>query len=146
MGTVTRILLESLFDRNSFLKNATVPRSVRDTMLTRARRLMASTGWQPWSGMLGLLDELANNFCTLRIMGSGTLTLVGVSASRGVGAVIGQYSPIDHLAAVLIVHEAGGAVLDEDGNVNLFPESGGILCATQAASRPLYNIWKKAIS
>lgn len=60
----------------------------------------------------------------------------GVSASRGVGAVIGQYSPIDHLATVLIVHEAGGAVLDEDGNVNLFPESGGIFCATQAASRP----------
>lgn len=90
METFTRILLESLFERNSFLKNATVPRSVRDTMLTCARRLMASTGWQPWSGMLGLLDE--------------------------------------------------------DGNVNLFPESGGILCATQAASRPLYNIWKKAIS
>ena len=103
-------------------------------------------GWKPWPGMLGLLDELAKNFCTMRIMGSGTLTLVGVSASRGVGAVIGQYSPIDHLAAVLIVHEAGGAVLDEDGNVNLFPESGGILCATQAASRPLYDIWKKAIS
>lgn len=102
--------------------------------------------YQPWPGMLELLDELAKNFCTMRIMGSGTLTLVGVAASRGVGAVIGQYSPIDHLAAVLIVHEAGGAVLDEDGNVNLFPASGGILCATQAAAKPLFDIWKKAIS
>ena len=123
MGTVTRILLESLFDRNSFLKNATVPRSVRIKILTVRSKL-----------------NLQQSRC------HGTLTLVGVSASRGVGAVIGQYSPIDHLAAVLIVHEAGGAVLDEDGNVNLFPEFGGILCATQAASRPLYDIWKKAIS
>lgn len=102
--------------------------------------------YQPWPGMLQLLDSLAENFCTMRIMGSGTLTLVGVSVARGVGAVIGHYSPIDHLAAVLIVHEAGGAVLDEKGEVNLFPEEGGILCATQAAARPLYEIWKKAIA
>lgn len=102
--------------------------------------------YQPWPGMLGLLEELAKNFCTMRIMGSGTLTLVGVSAARGVGAVIGDFSPIDHLAAALIVHEAGGAVLDELGNVNLFPQTGGILCATQAASKPLYDMWKKVIS
>ncbi len=102
--------------------------------------------YQPWPGMLQMLDALAENFCTMRIMGSGTLTLVGVSVARGVGSVIGNYSPIDHLAAVLIVHEAGGAVLDEKGEVNLFPERGGILCATQAAARPLYEIWKKAIS
>ena len=102
--------------------------------------------YQPWPGMLALLDELAENYCTMRIMGSGTLTLVGVSVARGVGSVIGHYSPVDHLAAALIVHEAGGAVLDETGEVNLFPEKGGILCATQAAARPLYEIWKKAIS
>ena len=100
--------------------------------------------YQPWPGMLGLLDALAENFCTMRIMGSGTLTLTGVAASRGVGAVIGHFSPIDHLAAVLIVHEAGGEVWDESGKVNLFPQAGGILCATQAAARPLYEIWKKA--
>jgi len=102
--------------------------------------------YKPWPGMLNVLSALAENFCTLRIMGSGTLTLVGVSVARGVGAVIGQYSPIDHLAAALIVHEAGGAVLDETGKVNLFPESGGIMCATQAAAKPLFEIWKKAIS
>ncbi|HEX7405393.1 MAG TPA: inositol monophosphatase family protein [Candidatus Nanopelagicaceae bacterium] len=102
--------------------------------------------YKPWPGMLNLLSALAENFCTMRIMGSGTLTLVGVSVARGVGSVIGQYSPIDHLAAALIVHEAGGAVLDETGKVNLFPESGGIMCATQAAAKPLFEIWKKAIS
>lgn len=102
--------------------------------------------YQAWPGMLGLLESLAENYCTMRIMGSGTLTLVGVSAARGVGAVIGHFSPIDHLAATLIVHEAGGAVWDETGNVNLFPESGGIMCATQAAARPLYEIWMRAKS
>ncbi|MCX6430148.1 MAG: glycerophosphodiester phosphodiesterase family protein [Actinobacteria bacterium] len=101
--------------------------------------------YQPWPGMLGLLQGLADNYCTMRIMGSGTLTLVGVSVGRGVGSVIGHYSPIDHLAACLIVHEAGGAVWDEEGNVNLFPEVGGILCATQAAARPLFDIWMKSI-
>ncbi len=102
--------------------------------------------YQPWPGMLNLLDALAQNYCTMRIMGSATLTVVGVSVARGVGCVIGRFSPIDHLAAALIVHESGGAVLDESGNVNLFPESGGVMCATQAAAKPLYEIWKKAIS
>ena len=102
--------------------------------------------YQAWQGMVKLLEGLAENYCTMRIMGSGTLTAVGVAAGRGVGSIIGRFSPIDHLAATLIVHEAGGAVFDETGHVNLFPESGGILYATQAAARPLYEIWKKAIS
>ncbi len=113
-----------------------------------ASRIVATelAAYQPWPGMLGLLEALAQNYCTMRIMGSSTLTLVGVAAGRGVGSVIGHYSPIDDLAAVLIVHEAGGAVWDETGNVNLFPEVGGVMCATQAAAQPLYDIWKKAIS
>jgi myo-inositol-1(or 4)-monophosphatase/deoxyribonuclease-2 len=100
---------------------------------------------KPWPGMLEILDSLAGNYCTMRIMGSGTLTLVGIAAQRGVGSIIGQYSPIDHLAAALIVHEAGGAVWDETGSVNLFPESGGILAATQSAAGPLFKIWKESI-
>lgn len=101
--------------------------------------------YQPWPGMLNMLDLLAQEFCTMRIMGSGTLTLTGVADNQSVGSVIGHYSPIDHLAAVIIVHEAGGVVLDEDGNENLFPLKGGILCATKSAARPLYEIWKKSI-
>jgi myo-inositol-1(or 4)-monophosphatase/deoxyribonuclease-2 len=101
---------------------------------------------RPWPGMLELLESLADNYCTMRIMGSGTLTLVGVAAQRGVGSIIGQYSPIDHLAAALIVHEAGGAVWDETGSVNLFPETGGIMVATQSAAKPLYKIWRDAVS
>jgi myo-inositol-1(or 4)-monophosphatase/deoxyribonuclease-2 len=100
---------------------------------------------KPWPGMLEMLDSLAENYCTMRIMGSGTLTLVGIAGQRGVGSIIGQYSPIDHLAAALIVHEAGGAVWDETGSVNLFPESGGIMTATQSAAGPLFKIWKESI-
>jgi fructose-1,6-bisphosphatase/inositol monophosphatase family enzyme len=95
--------------------------------------------------MLGLLDGLAEQYCTMRIMGSGTLTMVGPALARGVGAVVGHFSPIDHLASLLIVAEAGGAVWDEDGNQNLFPEKGGIMTATQAAAKPLYEIWMKAL-
>jgi len=102
-------------------------------------------GCQLWPGMLVLLEGLAENFCTPRIMGSGTLALTGVAAHYGVGAVIGDFSPIDHLAAVLIVSEAGGVVLNEKGEKDLFPETGGIMCATRAAAEPLFNIWKNAI-
>ena len=69
--------------------------------------------YQPWPGMLGLLDGLAEQYCTMRIMGSGTLTIIGPALARGVGAVVGEFSPIDHLASLLIVAEAGGAVWDE---------------------------------
>ncbi len=121
---------------------------VQDAENPLSSRIVATelAAHKPWPGMLNLLEQLAENFCTMRIMGCGTLTLGGVAANHSVGAVIGEYSPIDHLAAALIVYEAGGAVLDEKGEVNLFPESGGILCATQAASKPLYKIWMKAVA
>jgi len=99
------------------------------------------SAYEPWPGMLTMLETLAENFCTMRIMGSGTLSLVGVAASRGVGAVIGSFSPIDHLAATLIVHEAGGVVCDRKGDENLFPLGGGVMvCAPQVADA-LFEIW-----
>lgn len=57
-------------------------------------------------------------------MESGTLTMIAPELARGVGAIVGHYSPIDHLASNLIVAKAGGAVWDEDGKQNLFPEKG----------------------
>jgi myo-inositol-1(or 4)-monophosphatase/deoxyribonuclease-2 len=47
---------------------------------------------------------------------------------------------------VIIVHEAGGIVYDQTGEVNLFPETGGIMTATPAAADALYKIWQKVIS
>lgn len=95
----------------------------------------------PWPGMAEFLAELGNRYCTMRIMGSGTLTLLGVAANHSVGAVISHFSPIDHLAAVIIVSEAGGVVLNSDGNPDLFPTSGGVLCATKGVAKELYGIW-----
>ena len=97
-----------------------------------------------WPGMLEMLESLSERYCTMRIMGSGTMTLVGVAAGRGVGAVIGAFGPVDHLAALLIVEEAGGIVLDSAGRRRAFPESGGIMAATPAAATELYDLWQAA--
>jgi len=95
----------------------------------------------PWEGMAEFLDELGKRYCTMRIMGSGTLTLLGVAANHSVGAVISNFSPIDHLAAVIIVSEAGGVVLNEQGKSDLFPVDGGVLCATKGVATELFEIW-----
>ena len=97
-----------------------------------------------WPGMLEMLDLLGRRHCTLRIMGSGTMTLVGIAAGRGVGSVIGQFGPVDHLAAALIVEESGGVVLDSAGQPNLFPRSGGIMAAAPQAATALYDLWVEA--
>src|SRR5690625_855707 len=102
-------------------------------------------GHLPWPGMLGLLEALGRRNCTMRIMGSGTLTLTGVAAGRGVGSVIGSFGPVDHLAAVLIVTEAGGTVLDTSGEPNLFPAAGGILAAAPHAASALYDLWQETL-
>lgn len=100
----------------------------------------------PWPGMLELLERLGERFCTMRIMGSGTMTLVGVAAGRGAGAVIGSFGAVDHVAAALIVHEAGGVVLDSAGEPNLFPASGGIMAAAPGASDALYALWRDSVA
>jgi myo-inositol-1(or 4)-monophosphatase/deoxyribonuclease-2 len=99
----------------------------------------------PWPGMLGLLERLGARYCTMRIMGSGTMTLVGVAAGRGAGAVIGRFGPVDHLAAALIVQEAGGVVLDSSGERTLFPTEGGIMAAAPDAADALYTLWQESV-
>ena len=98
----------------------------------------------PWLGFQEFLAALAAEHCTLRIMGSGTLTVTGVAAGRGVGSVIHAFGPVDHLAGVLISKEAGAIVLDQDGNPNLFPKVGGIMVAHPAAAQELFGIWKQS--
>ncbi|MCZ2404196.1 inositol monophosphatase [Paenarthrobacter sp. Z7-10] len=97
-----------------------------------------------WPGMLPMLEALGSRHATMRIMGSGTMTVVGVAAGRGAGAVIGSFGPVDHLAALLIVAEAGGVVLDSEGVPNLFPSTGGILAASPPAAQELYEVWRTA--
>ncbi|NUR94304.1 MAG: inositol monophosphatase [Kribbellaceae bacterium] len=98
----------------------------------------------PWPGMDNFVDGLRERFCTVRVMGSGTLTLAGPAAGRGAGAVIERFSPIDHLASALVVREAGGVLLDDDGNETVWPSSGGILAARPEVARELYDLWSAA--
>lgn len=100
-------------------------------------------GHLPWPGMLDLLEVLGERHSIMRIMGSATMTVVGVAAGRGAGAIIGGFSPIDHLAATLIVHEAGGVVLNCEGKPDLFPERGGVLVVRPEYSVELYELWRQ---
>lgn len=101
-------------------------------------------GHLAWPGMLELLEGLGKRHSIMRIMGSATMTVVGVAAGRGAGAIIGSFSPIDHLAATLIVHEAGGVVLNSAGEMDMFPEHGGVLVARGEHSAELYELWRQA--
>ncbi|MFJ8896463.1 inositol monophosphatase family protein [Leifsonia sp. NPDC102414] len=102
-------------------------------------------GHRAWPGMRELAHRLTDAYCTLRVMGSGTLTLLGPAAGRGTGAIIHRFSPIDHLAATLIAHEAGAVVLGQDGRSTLFPAGGGVLVAAPAAAEELYGMWEAAL-
>lgn len=120
----------------------------------RGERLTVSTGrlrvmltelsaHAPWPGLPRLLDRAAAAHVTLRIMGSGTLTLSGIAAGWGQAAVVHSFSPIDHLAALLLVHEAGGVVRDENGRDTLFPEAGlGVMVASRAAADQAFALWR----
>lgn len=104
-------------------------------------------GHRPWSGFAAFLEALADRSCTLRVMGSGTLTLAQVAAGRGAGACVSAFDPIDHGAAVLLVHEAGGVVLDRAGPVRGFPAVGEpVLVAHPDVAEELHGIWTDALS
>lgn len=101
-------------------------------------------GHRAWPGLSGLSRRLTGVYSTLRIMGSGTLTLLGPAAGRGSGAIIHRFSPIDHLASALIAHEAGAVVLDRTGRPTLFPSEGGILVAAPDVADELFRLWEGA--
>jgi myo-inositol-1(or 4)-monophosphatase len=117
-----------------------------DRPLPLAGKVVATelAGHLAWPGMLELLDELGAEHSIMRIMGSSTMTVVGVAAGRGVASVIGSFSPIDHLAGTLIVREAGGVVLDSSGRPDAFPAEGGVLVATPGAADQVYDMWSRA--
>jgi len=103
-------------------------------------------GSRPWRGFTKFLDCMHENFCTLRIMGAGTLTLTAVSANYGIGAVIHKFSPIDHLAAALIAREAGSVVVNEAGEDDIFPQSGGVMIVQPIAREALYKLWSESLT
>jgi hypothetical protein len=99
----------------------------------------------PIVDVVNISRALTERFCTLRVMGSGTLTLLGPAAGRGSAAVVHRFSPIDHLAAVLIAHEAGAEVWDEAGRPSLFPAYGGVMVAAPGVADELFGAWHMAL-
>jgi len=94
----------------------------------------------PWPGMLAMLDGLAGEMCTTRIMGSGTLTVTSVGAGRAAGAVVGEFHPEDHLAGLLICREAGAVVLDAHGEETVWPGPGPFVVAAPAVAGRLHEL------
>ncbi|MFD2080360.1 myo-inositol-1(or 4)-monophosphatase/deoxyribonuclease-2 [Actinopolymorpha cephalotaxi] len=97
--------------------------------------------YRPWPGMTDMLDRLAGQLCTTRIMGSSALSLVSVAAGRAAAGVIGAFNPIDLLAAVFVAGQAGADVRGEDGKRTLFPESGGIMVAAPGVADQVWQSW-----
>ncbi|WP_420370178.1 inositol monophosphatase family protein [Curtobacterium sp. L1-20] len=103
-------------------------------------------GHRPWAGFGAFLDALADRACTLRVQGSGTLTIAQVAAGRGIGGCVSAFDPIDHAAAVLLVHEAGGVVLTRKGPVDGLPPVGEpFLVAHPGAADELHAVWTAAL-
>lgn len=102
-------------------------------------------GHAAWPGFGAFLSALTDRFCTLRVMGSGTLALAGVALGRGSGSVIARFSPIDHLAAALLVREAGGMLLDEQGRETVWPSSGGVMAVRPEQADELHEVWAEAL-
>ena len=98
-----------------------------------------------WPGMPAFLDGLAEQHCTPRVMGSGTLALTGISAGWAAAGVVHSFNPIDHLAGILIAHEAGAEVLDEDGRATLVPILGRpVLVAAPGLGQRFVALWRAA--
>lgn len=104
-------------------------------------------GHRPWPGFVAFLEALAERSCTLRVQGSGALTIAQVAAGRGIGGCVSAFDPVDHGAAVLLVHEAGGVVLTRGGPVDGFPPAGEpFLVAHPGAADELYAVWTAALA
>ncbi|MGH3488292.1 MAG: inositol monophosphatase family protein [Actinopolymorphaceae bacterium] len=102
--------------------------------------------FRPWPGMDVLLERLSAQHCTARIMGSSALSLVSVAAGRAAAGVIGEFNPIDVLAAVFIAARAGAVVRAEDGTSTLFPAAGGIAVAAPGVADALWKAWVPAMA
>ncbi|MCA5922278.1 inositol monophosphatase family protein [Curtobacterium oceanosedimentum] len=104
-------------------------------------------GHRPWPGFGAFLDALADRACALRVQGSGAMTVAQVAAGRGIGACVSAFDPVDHGAAVLLVHEAGGVVLTREGPVEGFPPAGQpFLVAHPGAADELHTVWTSALA
>jgi myo-inositol-1(or 4)-monophosphatase len=98
----------------------------------------------PFPGQLELLAALGERHCTMRVMGSGTLSVASVAAGRAAGAVIGDFHAEDHLAALLIGREAGAVVRSLGPDDGLWPAPGPFALATPGVADRLAELVREA--
>lgn len=68
-------------------------------------------GNRPWPGLDTLRDQCIAHDATLRIMGSGTLSLTQVALGRAAACAISEFHAIDHGAALLACLETGAQLI-----------------------------------
>lgn len=98
----------------------------------------------PWPGMTHLLDALGRRHCTMRVMGSGTLSVASVAAGRASGSVIGEFHPEDHLAAMLLCREAGAVLRDSGGSGAPWAAPGPFVVAAPGVADVLAGLVREA--
>lgn len=62
---------------------------------------------RPWPGASEMIERLAAQYCTVRVMGSSALSLANLAAGRAAGVVLGSFHPVDCMAGALIAAESG---------------------------------------
>lgn len=67
-------------------------------------------GARPWPGLERVIDRLAAEGATMRVLGSSAMSLALTAAGVAVACVIASAHPIDTAAGLLLVEEAGGTV------------------------------------
>lgn len=121
-----------------------VPEEIAPDPLAGAIVTTELAGARPWPGLERFLGLLAERHATLRIPGSGTASLAGVALGRGVATVIHRFNPIDHAAAVLVVLEAGGVVLDTTGAATAWPDGAVVAARDEATAHAVLDLWRQA--
>lgn len=84
----------------------------------------------PWPGFECFLHEASRAWATLRVPGSGALSLAQVAGMTEGAAVIHEFHLIDHLAGAFIAQQAGAVLLDATGGPASLPLDGPLIIAT----------------
>jgi myo-inositol-1(or 4)-monophosphatase len=97
---------------------------------------------RPWPGMIAMLDQLVQQDCTSRIMGSSALSIASVASGRAAAAVLGRYNPWDVLGGIAVAREAGAVVLSRQGPVDTaLPPGDGLLVAAPGVAEVVRRAW-----
>lgn len=97
-------------------------------------------GNRAWPGMTAMMDRLAEQGVTTRIMGSSALALAHLSAGRAGAVVLGVYQPWDVMAGVLLATEAGARLYSRQGPAAT-PPTDGLLIAAPGVAQQLWQTW-----